>query len=54
MKEQIEPYLCHAALFGLVNVRLDSGHYTQAEVGEAYGVSYATVSRAVKEFENSA
>ena len=28
-----------------------SGHYTLAEVGDAFGVSYATVSRAVKEYE---
>jgi len=28
-----------------------SGHYTLAEVGEEFGVSYATVSRAVKELE---
>ncbi|MBN7799007.1 hypothetical protein, partial [Parahaliea mediterranea] len=28
-----------------------SGHYTLAQVGEAFGVSYATVSRAVKSFE---
>ena len=29
-----------------------SGHYTLAEVGEAFGVSYATVSRAVKAWED--
>jgi hypothetical protein len=29
-----------------------SGHYTLSEVGEYFGVSYATVSRAVKAFEN--
>ncbi len=29
-----------------------SGHYTLAEVGDHFGVSYATVSRAVKAFEN--
>ncbi len=28
-----------------------SGHYTLAQVGKIYGVSYATVSRAVKAFE---
>jgi DNA-directed RNA polymerase specialized sigma subunit len=28
-----------------------SGHYTLAEVGNEFGVSYATVSRAVKELE---
>jgi len=28
-----------------------SGHYTLAEVGKWFGVSYATVSRAVKEIE---
>jgi REP element-mobilizing transposase RayT len=28
-----------------------SGHYTLTEVGQAFGVSYATVSRAVKKFE---
>ena len=28
-----------------------SGHYTLSEVGEVFGVSYATVSRAVKSFE---
>jgi putative transposase len=28
-----------------------SGHFTLAEVGEAFGVSYATVSRAVKSYE---
>jgi len=30
-----------------------SGHYTLAEVGKYFGVSYATVSRAVKAIENS-
>lgn len=29
-----------------------SGHYTLAQVGEHFGVSYATVSRAVKQAEN--
>jgi len=29
-----------------------SGHYTLTEVGKAFGVSYATVSRAVKKLEN--
>ena len=29
-----------------------SGHYTLAQVGEYFGVSYATVSRAVKQAEN--
>ena len=29
-----------------------SGHYTLAEVGQYFGVSYATVSRAVKSLEN--
>ncbi len=29
-----------------------SGHYTLAEVGQHFGVSYATVSRAVKSLEN--
>lgn len=29
-----------------------SGHYTLSEVGEHFGVSYATVSRAVKAFES--
>ncbi len=29
-----------------------SGHYTQAEVGAIFGVSYATVSRAVKQYES--
>ena len=28
-----------------------SGHYTLYEVGEVFGVSYATVSRAVKLYE---
>lgn len=28
-----------------------SGHYTLKAVGEYFGVSYATVSRAVKEYE---
>ena len=28
-----------------------SGHYTLAQVGEHFGVSYATVSRAVKQAE---
>ncbi|MEJ2365319.1 MAG: transposase [Deltaproteobacteria bacterium] len=28
-----------------------SGHYTLSEVGDEFGVSYATVSRAVKEYE---
>ncbi len=28
-----------------------SGHYTLAEVGDEFGVSYATVSSAVKELE---
>jgi len=28
-----------------------SGHYTLAEVGDAFCVSYTTVSRAVKEYE---
>jgi DNA-binding MarR family transcriptional regulator len=28
-----------------------SGHYTQVEVGDYSGVSYATVSRAVKSYE---
>ncbi len=28
-----------------------SGHYTLAKVGDEFGVSYATVSRAVKEHE---
>lgn len=28
-----------------------SGHYTQVEVGDYFGVSYATVSRAVKSYE---
>ena len=28
-----------------------SGHYTLAKVGDAFGVNYATVSRAVKEYE---
>jgi len=28
-----------------------SGHYSLAKVGEAYGVSYATMSRAVKAWE---
>ncbi|MCX7097801.1 MAG: addiction module toxin RelE, partial [Methylococcales bacterium] len=28
-----------------------SGHYTLAQVGEYFGVSYATVSRAVKQAE---
>ena len=28
------------------------GHYTLTEVGKHFGVSYATVSRAVKSFEN--
>ncbi|MCP4235513.1 MAG: helix-turn-helix domain-containing protein [Aestuariibacter sp.] len=28
-----------------------SGHYTLAEVGRHFGVSYATVSRAVKRYE---
>ena len=28
-----------------------SGHYTLAQVGEYFGVSYATVSRAVKQVE---
>jgi REP-associated tyrosine transposase len=28
-----------------------SGHYTLAQVGEHFGVSYATVSRAVKQME---
>ncbi|NRB79528.1 MAG: transposase [Saccharospirillaceae bacterium] len=31
-----------------------SGHYTLEKVGEYFGVSYATVSRAVKEIENKA
>jgi len=30
-----------------------NGHYTLAEVGRVYGVSYATVSRAVKVWEGS-
>lgn len=30
-----------------------SGHYTLYEVGNGFGVSYATVSRAVKLFEKS-
>jgi putative transposase len=30
-----------------------SGHYTLTEVGQQFGVSYATVSRAVKAFENA-
>jgi len=30
-----------------------SGHYTLYEVGKSFGVSYATVSRAVKLFEES-
>ena len=30
-----------------------SGHYTLYEVGESFGVSYATVSRAVKRYEES-
>ena len=29
-----------------------SGHFTLEEVGEAFGVSYATVSRAAKQYEN--
>lgn len=29
-----------------------SGHYTLAQVGEYFGVSYATVSQAVKQAEN--
>ena len=28
-----------------------SGHYTLTEVGRHFGVSYATVSRVVKQFE---
>jgi putative transposase len=28
-----------------------SGHYTLSEIGDEFGVSYATVSRAVKEYE---
>ena len=28
-----------------------SGHYTLAKVGDEFGVSYATVSRAVKDYE---
>jgi len=31
-----------------------SGHYTLEKVGEHFGVSYATVSRAVKKIENKA
>jgi REP element-mobilizing transposase RayT len=31
-----------------------SGHYTLSEIGDEFGVSYATVSRAVKEYELSA
>jgi len=31
-----------------------SGHYTLEKVGVYFGVSYATVSRAVKEMENKA
>ena len=31
-----------------------SGHYTLYEIGDEFGVSYATVSRAVKEYELSA
>ena len=30
-----------------------SGHYTLAQVGKYFGVSYATVSRAVKQAEGS-
>ena len=30
-----------------------SGHYTLQQVGDHFGVSYATVSRAVKMFENN-
>ena len=30
-----------------------SGHYTLSEVGETFGVSYATVSRAVKAYEEN-
>ncbi|MFT6916266.1 MAG: putative transposase [Motiliproteus sp.] len=33
-------------------IAYQSGHYTLAEVGKQFGVSYATVSRAVKAFEN--
>ena len=31
-----------------------SGHYTLSEIGDEFGVSYATVSRAVKEYELNA
>ncbi|SFJ08240.1 transposase [Nitrosomonas sp. Nm34] len=37
---------------GMVQAYL-SGHYTLAQVGEYFGVSYATVSRAVKQAEKS-
>jgi hypothetical protein len=37
---------------GMVQAYL-SGHYTLAQVGEHFGESYATVSRAVKQAEKS-